>query len=646
MELDLSLVTTARRALRALLPGPDARRQQSRTEACVRDEASSGAPNKPDPAIGRRLGVVPRTFPTPSDLEANNYLVRYANQVTSQDGEDGVLAEIFSRLGISAGWCVEFGAWDGKFHSNTWDLIHNRNWKAVCIEAHTPAFNDLKASCEGLADVYCYNEYIEIEGGNSLESILSRTPIPQNFDFISIDIDGNDYFIWRSLEHYRPKVVLIEFNPFIPVDVSFAKINRGQVRASASLLALCELGKTKGYELVCVIGNNAVFVVKEHFVLFALPDNRPAAMFRSHLETKLFQGYDGTLFLAGNRKLVWRWEYNRQGMLDHVEVQDGDIQVLPSGLRTFRPRMSYRNDFLEEKAGKMDVARMPGNQLLQYRANVTSECGEDGILAHIFGKLGTTNKFCVDVGAYDGRTFSNTWSLLNQSGWSGLLVEKDRNAFLAMEARYRGNPAAKLLQAEIGTQGDTALEAVLKSHSVASTFDLLCIDVEGNDYNIWAALHSWTPRVVVVDFNPTIGNDVIFTQDDDAKVHEGASLRAFVELAKTKSYELAAVTNWNAIFVHASDFPGLGLPDNDIDQMYYAELETRIFQSLDCYLSTTGCDRLIRHNYVFDPEQLQPLPANVRAKPFMTDKLGEVRSTFFDRPWFPDTSTDRQAALL
>src|SRR6185437_11729185 len=73
----------------------------------------------------RRLEYAPLDLPPAAEIATNNYLGRFAKTVTSQDGEDGVLAEIFARLKIERGWCVEFGAWDGKFHSNTWDLVHN-----------------------------------------------------------------------------------------------------------------------------------------------------------------------------------------------------------------------------------------------------------------------------------------------------------------------------------------------------------------------------------------------------------------------------------------------------------------------------------------------------------------------------------------
>ena len=583
----------------------------------------------PEHSGERKLEII---LPDPALAEGiskNNYLAAYARSVTSQDGEDGVLAEIMRRMGITKGWCVEFGAWDGKFHSNTWDVVHNHGWKAVYIESFAKAFETLVKNCEGLPDVYCFNDAVSSEGDSALDAIFARTPIPADFDLLVVDIDGDDFYVWRACEIYRPKVVMIEFNPFVAADIYFVKPAGEDIRASASLLADCELAKSKGYELICVVGGNAIFVRKEDYALFSIADNRPSSMFQSRWETKIFQGYDGNLFLAGNRRLVWRHQVDRSGVLNHVLVTDADIQVLPDGLRIFRPRLSYKNVFLEEHAGRLDRARVPSNRLLAFQKNVTSECGEDGILEHIFGQLGIANGYCVEIGAFDGVAFSNTWSLINKAGWRALLVENDTAAYTALQALYEKKPSVTTLQANVATNGDASLSAILRKAGAPKQFDFLCIDVEGNDYNLWASLYRHRPKVVMVDFNPSVPNDVLFAQEDSSEVNHGASLRAFIELGKSKGYELAAVTTWNAIFVHEDFFEALGISDNSIDKMYYPVFEMKIFHSINCYLSTTGCDRLVRHNYVFDPEQIQALPPNVRVLPFTTETLGELKSTFF-----------------
>lgn len=76
--------------------------------------------------------------------------------------------------------------------------------------------------------------------------------------------------------------------------------------------------------------------------------------------------------------------------------------------------------------------------------------------------------------------------------------------------------------------------------------------------------------------------------------------------------------------------------DNSIEKMYYPIFEMKIFQSLFSNVRTTGCDRLVRHNYVFDPELLQPVPKYIRdrrpkAAEKESDRLGVLGSVFFSR---------------
>jgi len=369
-------------------------------------------------------------------------------------------------------------------------------------------------------------------------------------------------------------------------------------------------------------------VSREYFSLFAIPDNRPQAMFRSFAYTRLFQGYDGTLHFAGNHELIWRHQKDESGQIRRVQVSDEDIQVLPHGLRVFRPCLTYENPFLSEHAGKLDRSRVPSNRLLDFQFNQTSECGEDGILSHIFATIGVGNRFCVDIGANDGIAFSNTRTLIHERDWSGVLIDKDAEAFARLQSLYAETKGTTTVHANVQSRGANRLDALLSRAGVPRDIDLLCLDIEGNDYHIWAST-SRSPRVVVIDFNPTVPNDVLFVQQDDSSVHDGASLRALMELGNAMGYELAATTTWNAIFVRKDFFGALGITGNTIDQMYYPVFEMRAFWSINSYLNITGCNRLVRHNYVFTPEQIQPVPPDLRNLPYKDALDGTFISTFF-----------------
>ncbi len=257
---------------------------------------------------------------------SSNWLMQHGANITSQRGEDGVIEKIFSMLGGLNHWCVEFGAWDGKHASNTYNLIANKNWQGVLIEADPDKYKELLQTFQGNAGAHCINAYVNISGESSLDNILASTGIPETFDLLSIDIDGNDYHIWDSLKNYRPKVVVIEFNPSIPNDIVFVQDQDFSMNHGCSLRALIELGKEKGYELVCAAPWNGFFVDRQYYELFNIPDNSINSMYdQQQYATKLFQLYDGTLVMAGVTTLMWHG----------VPITHEDIQPLPRALRKF-----------------------------------------------------------------------------------------------------------------------------------------------------------------------------------------------------------------------------------------------------------------------------------------------------------------------
>jgi hypothetical protein len=254
------------------------------------------------------------------------WLLDHRANVTSQIGQDGIVAKIFDLIGHGQKRCVEFGAWDGKYLSNTWNLIANDNWSAVLIEGDRGKFRQLIAT-HPYPRVKAINRFVQWEGDDALDAILAREDVPAEIDFLSIDVDGNDWHIWKSVVIHRPRVVLIEFNPTIPNDVFFVQDPNRRLNHGNSLLAMIELGKQKGYSLVCANQWDAFFVLDALYGAFNISDNSIDAMhFYPEAQTSLFQGYDGTLFTAGNRRLLWA----------NLEFAYDTIQLLPPHRRQFR----------------------------------------------------------------------------------------------------------------------------------------------------------------------------------------------------------------------------------------------------------------------------------------------------------------------
>ncbi len=203
-------------------------------------------------------------------------LLDYSKNFRSQNGEDGIIEKIFEIIGEpKEKYFVEFGAWDGEFLSNTYNLLKNKNWGGCYIEGDLKKFKDLQKKYKYNKNIYCVNTYVESGNDeNSLTEILKRTKAPKNFALLSIDIDGNDYEVWRDLEYFEPLVVVIEYNQTIPPNVEFVDVG-GKAFMGSSCLSLYNLAKQKGYEMLCCTITNCFFVKKDFFSLFEIEDNSP-----------------------------------------------------------------------------------------------------------------------------------------------------------------------------------------------------------------------------------------------------------------------------------------------------------------------------------------------------------------------------------
>ena len=252
-------------------------------------------------------------------------LLEFSRNIASQCGEDGILEKIFQTIQPNSRYCVEFGAWDGKYLSNCWHLIANQGWSGTFIEGNEAKFNDLLVTHGENPNITCINKYVDYEGRNNLDGILSSTNCPQEFDLLSIGVDGTDYFIWESLGEYRPSVVVIEFNPTVPNDIIFVQAKDNAINQGCSLLALILLGKEKGYELICCTGWKAFFVRKELYSEFKIPDNSIQCMYQPYSDGRIFHGYDSYVYVVGMQTLLW----------SGIQVSSEDFQVLPQSARRF-----------------------------------------------------------------------------------------------------------------------------------------------------------------------------------------------------------------------------------------------------------------------------------------------------------------------
>jgi len=201
----------------------------------------------------------------------------------SQSGEDGALSYILSKIPNKDNWLVEFGAWDGKHLSNCYQFVLKHDYHGVFIEMDLERFLELQINMSQFGDrCVCMKEIVGFEGENGLDAILARTDVPREFDLLSIDIDSNDYQVWKALEEYKPKVVIIEINNRLPpgeyrINVPGSPLVLGE--SGSSISAINDLARTKGYSLISMIGCNAIFVRSEFLPYFHNREVTPSDVF-------------------------------------------------------------------------------------------------------------------------------------------------------------------------------------------------------------------------------------------------------------------------------------------------------------------------------------------------------------------------------
>ncbi|MDR1759207.1 MAG: hypothetical protein LBR60_01625 [Fibrobacter sp.] len=206
------------------------------------------------------------------------YLEAFGYKVYSQNDEDGMIEEIFNRIGTTNKIFVEFGVQNG-LESNGHFLLH-KGWKGLWIEGSKKHCKDIRILFKKPIEekqLAITNNFITAE---NINEIISKYFTEPQIDLLSIDIDGNDYHIWKAIQCTSPRVVVIEFNSKFPPHFEWVMpYNPTHVwdktdYFGASLKSFEILGNELGYQLVGtnLNGTNAFFVKKELAkTLFATP---------------------------------------------------------------------------------------------------------------------------------------------------------------------------------------------------------------------------------------------------------------------------------------------------------------------------------------------------------------------------------------
>jgi hypothetical protein len=205
-------------------------------------------------------------------------LIRHGFKVYSQHDEDGITEEIFRRIGETNRFFVEFGVGDGTENGTVYCLL--KGWSGVWIDGSAVCVDAIERTFDFLIRERRLSVRYSFITAENIERLFTELGVPAEFDLLSIDIDNNDYWVWKAIERFSPRVVAIEYNasfrdsvncvvPYQPTAIWNYTNYFG-----ASLKALEKLGSSKGYNLVgCNFTGVTAFFVRSDLVgdKFAAP---------------------------------------------------------------------------------------------------------------------------------------------------------------------------------------------------------------------------------------------------------------------------------------------------------------------------------------------------------------------------------------
>ena len=208
-------------------------------------------------------------------------------KVFSQWGEDGIIQYLIHRVPIERKVFVEFGV-ENYTEANTRFLALNDAWAGLVLDGNADNINFIRN------DAIYWSNNLKAEHAfitrDNINELITRNGLRGDIGLLSVDIDGNDYWVWKAIDCITPRIVVCEYNSLFgptarittPYDPAFVRsqAHRSLVFYGASIAALTDLARIKGFSLVAgnVAGNNIFFVRND--VLGSLPAVTPAAVYQ------------------------------------------------------------------------------------------------------------------------------------------------------------------------------------------------------------------------------------------------------------------------------------------------------------------------------------------------------------------------------
>jgi len=221
----------------------------------------------PNVLSGKILARANGSLPPDAPLDAFEF------SVFSQYGEDGIIQHLVNTVKPRIKEFVEIGV-ENYEESNTRFLVINNYWRGLVVDGSPSNVEFIRR--DPLTVFYGLRSACAFIDAENVNAVITDNGFKGEIGLLSIDIDGNDYWIWKAIHCVEPDIVVVEYNALfgpersvtIPYDREFdrAKASESKLYYGASLGALCSLARQKGYFLVGCnsAGNNAFFVHRKH----------------------------------------------------------------------------------------------------------------------------------------------------------------------------------------------------------------------------------------------------------------------------------------------------------------------------------------------------------------------------------------------
>lgn len=362
-------------------------------------------------------------------------LKNFAYNIESQWGDDGVIEEIFKRIGEGNKTCVDFGAYDGPHLSNTWNLWNNKGWNALLIEGNPGRVKSLREYTEGNSKIKIVNAFVTISGENKIDNIVEKN-LGSNtkIDLMSIDIDGDDYYIMESIEKFLPRVIVIEFNPTIPAHIDIVQEPGEYFGSSAN--SINKLATKKGYKLIEIIGANCYFIREEEYSKVYAEEFDLNHLFHNDFISHIITSYGGYSFILN--KLAFS--------------SKNKLVKKPSIISSFQ-FVDYSNLFPQKLSGKIaDIKKVMYQKYLAARINYFNRNRpvpheyKSALIIKLAKRYGIKN--LIETGTYQGKmvyalrhVFKKIYS-----------IEIDKALFAGAVERFKHYPYIKIINGDSGVE--------------------------------------------------------------------------------------------------------------------------------------------------------------------------------------------------